>query len=230
MSKIEIKKAGKAKTVTAWSYYRLNTYEQCQFQFKLTVLDGIKEPGSAAMDRGAAIHKQGELYLKNEIADVPENYKLLALELEELRDLRAVSELEITFTKDWTKTGWFDADAWCRIKIDALVLDDDTIRIIDFKTGKNRGGYEDQLELYALAALLLYPDVKHISAELWFLDTGEIVGTSHGAYTQAMLPELQKNWEGRVLPMFVDDIWSARPNQFCGFCHFRKGNAGPCTY
>lgn len=227
---IEVKKKGVHKAVTAWSFSRLNTYEQCPFKFKLTVVDGIREPGSPAMDRGAEIHKQGELYLKGQVKDIPEPYKLLALEMEEMRDLMAKSELEVTFTKDWGVTGWFDKDAWCRIKIDALALDHDTIRIIDFKTGKNRGGHESQLELYAIAALNLYPDIKHITAELWFLDTGEIVATSHGAYTHDMLPALKKKWEARVLPMFEDSIWPARPNQYCGFCFARKSNGGPCEY
>lgn len=227
---IEVKKKAVHKPVTAWSYSRLNTYEQCPLKFKLTVIEGLKEPGSAAMDRGAEVHKQGELYLKDHVKELPDVYKLLALEMEAAKALQAKSELEVTFTKDWGITGWFEKDAWVRIKIDIMVLDKDTMRIIDIKTGKNRGGYEAQLELYAIAALVLYPDIKHIVAELWFVDTGEIVATSHGAYTHAMLPDLKRKWEARVLPMFEDTIWPARPNSFCGFCHFRKANNGPCEY
>jgi len=229
---VEVKKAGVGKPVTAWSYSRLNTYEQCPQKFKLTVVLGIREPGSAAMDRGSEIHKAGEVFLKTTGVEVPEAYKLLGEEMVSIRELGAKSELEITFDKDWGVTGWFDKNAWLRIKIDAMVFDakTNTIRIIDFKTGKNRGGYEDQLELYAVAALNLYPDVENISAELWFVDSGEIVGTSKGDYVQAMLPDLKKKWETRVLPMFEDSIWPARPNQFCGFCFARKANGGPCEY
>lgn len=230
MSKIEVKKAAATKALSAWSYSRLNVYEQCPFKFKLTALDGLKEPGSPAMDRGTQIHKQGEFYLKGELKEIPEAYKLLALELEEIKDLGAKAELEVTFTKDWKPTGWFAEDAWLRIKIDAIALDHDTVRIIDIKTGKNRGGYEDQLELYAIAALVMYPDVKHIAAELWFVDSGEIIATSHGAYTHEMLQGLKDKWESRIEPMFNDTILAARPNQWCGFCHFRKANNGPCEY
>lgn len=230
MTKIEVKKKATTRGVTAWSISRLNTYEQCPFKFKLTVVEGIKEPGSAAMDRGAEIHKHAELYLKNETKVVPDSCKLLALEFEEIKDLGAKSELEITFTKDWQPCGWFDKEAWLRLKLDALVLDGDTIRLIDFKTGKNKGGYEDQLEIYALAALVMYPDIKHVAAELWYLDSGEVIGTSHGAYTHEMLDELKHKWAERVSPMFHDEIWAARPNKFCNWCFFRKSNNGPCEW
>lgn len=229
---IEVKKAGVGKAVTAWSYSRLNTYEQCPFKFKLTVVLGIKEPGSAAMERGTQVHKDAEIFLRVPSAELPESYKLLADELQSIKDNGAKAEVEVTFTKDWQPTGWFDKDAWVRIKVDSIVYlpKTNSIRIIDFKTGKNRGGYEDQIELYAIAALILYPDISNISAELWFVDSGEIIGSSHGQYTHDMLPALKQKWEDRVVPMFEDAIWPARPNNFCGFCHFRKVNSGPCEY
>ena len=227
---IEVKQKAKLKPLKAWSFSRLNTYEQCPFKFKLTAIEGIREPGSPAMERGSLIHKEGEQYIKGILDELPESYKLLANAMNEVKEQGAEAELEMTFRKDWGVTGWFDADAWVRIKIDILLVSDDTIRIIDIKTGKNRGGYEDQLDLYALAALNLYPEIKNVSAELWFTDTGEIIATSKGMYTAAMLPDLKKKWEKRVVPMFEDTIYPARPNKFCGFCHFRKANNGPCEY
>ena len=161
MSEVIVKKVANAKKVTAWSYSRLSAYEQCPLKFKLTTLDGLKEPTSLAMERGKDIHKEGELYLGDISLPIPPSYKLLAVEMAALRALKVQSELEVTFTKDWQPTGWFDTDAWCRIKIDALAIDEGVVKIIDFKTGKNRGGYEDQLELYVLASLLMYPEHPH---------------------------------------------------------------------
>lgn len=186
------------------------------------------------MDRGSAIHAEGERYLKDKSLPLPDSYKLLAQEMEELRDAGAQSELEMTYTKDWKPTGWFDADAWLRLKIDIFLPKDASgkIRIDDIKTGKNRGGYEDQLELYCVAALLADPTATHAESNLLFVDSGEVIGTSHGAYTQEDLPKLLKKWEKRVAPMFLDDTWSPSPNAFCKWCHFRNGGpgGGQCTY
>lgn len=232
MSNVKVKKAAvkTAKPLTAWSMSRLSLYEQCPFKFKAVHIDGLKEPGSKAMDNGKAVHARGEQYLKGQVKVLPADFKLLAVEMEEAKAVGAESELEVTFTKDWRITGWFADDAWLRIKIDILVLKEDAVTIVDLKTGKNRGGYEDQLELYALAALLMYPEADKVSAELWFTDTGEIIGTSHGDYAQKDVPALKKKWEKRVRPMFMDKLFSPRPNVFCGYCHFRKNNDGPCTY
>ena len=237
MSKIELKSKSKEPAgngVTAWSISRLNTYTQCPFKFKLTVLDKIREPSSPAMERGAAIHKEAEVYLKDGVVDIPESLALMAEEFTFIKKHEAQSELEVTFAKDWSITGWFEKDAWCRIKIDAMVLADGVLRVIDFKTGKykpdDNDAYEDQLELYSLAALTLYPEYKLVSAELWFLDSGDIVGTKHGAYIQTMLPALQTKWATKVTPMFMDTIFAERPNKFCNWCHFRKANNGPCSY
>lgn len=235
MSKIEVKsKAPIGNGVTAWSISRLNTYTQCPFKFKLTAIDRIKEPQSPAMARGAAIHKEAENYLKGTDIAVPQNLSLMAAEFNELHNANAQAELEVTFNKDWGITGWFDKDAWCRIKIDAMAVVDGVIRIIDFKTGKykpdDNDAYEQQLELYALAALIMYPDITGVSAELWFLDSGAHVGTKTDSYTHAMVPDLKKKWELKVTPMFVDTLFAERPNKFCNWCHFRKANNGPCSY
>lgn len=230
MSKIVTKKKAAAQAITAWSFSRLTAYENCPLKFKLTTIDKLKEPASPAMDRGKDIHALGEAFLKGNCDELPTEYKLLAQEMEEARVLGAESELEVTFTKDWSITGWFEPDAWLRIKIDVLLNKDGTVRIIDLKTGKNRGGYEDQLELYCLAALLMYPELESVMAELWFIDSGEIIGTSHGAYTQRDVKKLKTTWEKRVKPMFVDDMWAPRPNQYCRWCAFRKEEGGQCVY
>ena len=224
------KKVAAPQQITSWSFSRLNKYEECPARAKFNFIDRLPEPGSPAMDRGAAIHKEGEDYLKGVLTEIPESYKLLGVELEEVKQLGAKSELEITFNKDWEPTGWFDADAWCRIKVDIMLVDDKTIRIIDIKTGKNRGGYEDQLELYALAALLTLPDHDHVVAELWFVDSGEIIATSHGSYSQKDVPELKEKWNQRVKPMLVDTMFAPRPGAYCRYCPFAKVKGGKCEY
>ena len=105
MSKIVTKKKAAPTGITAWSFSRLTAYENCPLKFKLTTIDKLKEPASPAMDRGKEIHLQGELYLKGTTAGVPESFKLLAVEMEDARVHAAESELEVTFTKDWTITG-----------------------------------------------------------------------------------------------------------------------------
>ena len=47
--------------VTAWSYSRYADYTQCPLKFKLKHIQRLPTKGSPAMDRGSAIHKEGEV-------------------------------------------------------------------------------------------------------------------------------------------------------------------------
>ena len=227
---IEVKKKSAPQQITAWSYSRLTEYEGCPKKSYFKVIEKLKEPASEAMDRGAQVHKDGENFLNHVLEEVPESFKLLAQELSEARMMGAKSELEVTFRRDWSACGWFDEDAWLRLKIDMILVEDGVVRIVDFKTGKNRGGYEDQLELYALTALMIYPDCKDVSCELWFTDSGEIIATSKGTYGPKDLEKLKTKWEKRVAPMLNDTIFAPNPSALCKWCWFSQSKTGKCEY
>ena len=226
--------------ITAWSYSRWSTYQQCPFKAKLKFIDKKKEPGSKAMDRGSDIHSLAEGYVKGTVKALPKELALFKSEFQKLRKLKAEAELSITFRADWTPTTWDDWDgAWVRIKIDALTPPNKfkSITIIDHKTGKPRDGYMEQLELYALAGFLTYPQAEEARANLWYLDHGTIVGADadhnphgEGVYERKELPKLIKIWERRVTPMLNDTRFAPRPGPYCVWCHFSKNKAGPCKF
>jgi hypothetical protein len=232
-SKIEVvKKAEAATQIIAWSYSRLTAYEECPQKTKFRVIDKLPEPDeskSPALVNGIAVHTAIEQYLKGESEDVSK-FKLLADEFKELRALGTQAELEVTFNKDWELTGWFDKDAWLRIKIDGFISKDGVARLMDWKTGKNRGGYEQQLELYALAAMLIDEQCETATGELFFVDSGEIIATKRGAYTRADIPELKKIWIKRTLPMLSDTMFAPRPGNHCRWCNFSKAKGGSCRF
>ena len=43
--------------IPQWSYSRLTCFEKCPKQAEFKFVKKIKEPGSAAMDRGKEVHK-----------------------------------------------------------------------------------------------------------------------------------------------------------------------------
>lgn len=219
-------------TITAWSYSRYADYEQCPLMFKLKHIDRIKPPGSAAMDRGSAIHKEGELYLKakKRPKKVPESYKFFAEQMEQLHGLNPRVELQLGFTKDWTPTGWFGNDTWLRIVCDADVrYEDHTADIIDFKTGKKYETNEHQVELFSCAPFMEDPELSLVTTRLWYLDQEEDNEVIR-EYTRADFLNIKKDWQKRVKPMFADRRFAPKPNQKCRWCHFRKENGGPCKF
>jgi hypothetical protein len=226
----------KVQKITAWSYSRWSQYEECPAKAKYKFLDKLPEPGSPAMERGSAIHQLAEKVVLEKRSKIPEELVRFAAEFREVRRAKGVeTELELAYTRDWEPCDWKDWDhAWVRIKIDLLVPIDKgkVLSIVDHKTGRPKPAYAPQLELYALGALLRYPQANSARARLWYLDHGIISPERHteGVYPQSAVPALKKKWEQRVIPMLSDKKFAPRPGNYCRWCTFSKAKLGPCRF
>lgn len=215
--------------VKAWSYSAYETYAQCPAKYKYAKIDKLKEPKSVHLERGIRVHEDMESFLRGTEPAVPESGEKFAPLLEGLRDFDPFVEQEWAFTSNWKRTDWRDwNNCWVRIKVDACVVYEDggEGEIIDFKTGKTKAN-DKQLELYALAGMLLYPRVTDWRLRFWYLDSGDEVVLHRHKSTK---DRIRHAWEERVKPMFNDTVFAPTPNKFCGWCHFRKSNGGPCSH
>jgi hypothetical protein len=210
--------------IKAWSYSRYGTWKKCARRARYQYVDKLDQgPKSRALSRGIEIHEHAENYLKAQRRPkkIPAALSRFETMFAELRGQKAESELEITFTEEWEPTGWFDADAWCRIKVDAIAGP----RIIDFKTGRIYADHAEQLELYALAGFLRNPELETITGELWYLDSGDL---TEADFTQDEVPALTALWEMRIKPMFEDRTFEPNPSPLCGWCPYSGKKGGPC--
>jgi putative RecB family exonuclease len=218
--------------ITAWSYSRYADYKQCPLRFKLKFIDKLKETPSPHMERGSTIHKLGESYLAapKKPRAVPPEYKHFKEEMEQLRGLEPMVEQQWGFTRDWKPTGWFGGDTWLRIVCDVVVkYDDNTVDLIDFKTGRKYDTNEEQVELFSAAPFIKWPEVEEVQTRLWYLDQptdNEVLRT----YTRKDYEGIRKSWEKKVVPMFKDKRFAPTPNSKCRFCDWAKNKGGPCPY
>lgn len=240
------------KQITSWSFSRYSTYKQCPLKAKLQFIDKIKEPPNPAMQRGADIHDACEAYIKGTLPRLPAECRPFKKEFQEFRKQykKAISGMVVedtwAFTKDWDETAWNDwANCWVRIKLDcAHHEDEETLIITDWKTGKYRPEkneeYVEQLELYALAALLLHEHIQVVKPRLVYLDA-EVIYPQPGTedeieltFYRENIEWLKKLWVKRTGPMLRDKKFAPRPNNLCHWCFFRKSNAanggGQCKY
>lgn len=219
--------------VTAWSYSRYADYDQCPAKFKFKHLDKLPDPGSSAMQRGNAIHKLAEDYTLGKIKALPPELKHFAAEFKQLKALSPMVEQAWGFKRDWAHTGrpgWFGDDVWFRAKADVIVTYDDAMGdLIDHKTGKKYQTNEDQVELFALAGFKRFPHLTHITTRLWYLDQAEDNEVVR-EYTVKDAAAIQKDWDKRVVPMFVDRKFPPKPNDKCHWCSFSKAKGGPCKF
>jgi RecB family exonuclease len=227
------KPSATAARITAWSFSRWNDYRKCpKFAYFKHVLR-LKEPGNEAMDRGAAIGELAEKFAKaSKRAKCPAELKTFEQEFRDLQGRVVMSEEEWAFTKEWKKTGWFDKDAWCRVKVDCAFVDEtaNKMTVIDYKTGKINELHLEQLSLYALAGFLVEETVAEVEVQLWYLDHGVLKPDQPKVYSRKDVPALKKEWEKNTKPMLSDGRFQEKASKACTWCHFSKAKGGPCKF
>lgn len=236
----------KTKRITSWSYSRYRDYVQCPFKAKLKYVDRIKEPSNEAMDRGNTIHKMAEDHIKQggklpaELKKFAAEFKALRVQYKKRQHTMAVEETW-AFTRDWSKTKWDDwVNCWVRIKLDCGHLVSRGVMVTtDWKTGKmderRTAEYMEQLELYALGALVANEQLDEVHVRLGFTDVGVMYPVEGPVvYKRNAEKTLKKTWEKKVKPMLADTKFAPRPNDKCRWCHYRKSNkaagGGQCKF
>lgn len=220
----------------SWSYSALKVFEQCPYRSYIAKVKKIQEESGPAAERGTMIHQQAEDYVNGTLGEFPDTLIKFKAEFEELREGFANAEVELEgewgFDLNWNPVGWMEKATWARIKLDALVHQDETcVRVIDYKTGKKFGneiGHSQQALLYAIATFLRYPDVQFAQTELWYLDLGE---TTVKSFTRDQAMQFMPTWHKRAVEMTTCDDFSPTPSKdACRWCSYRKGEHPECTW
>lgn len=220
----------------AWSYSALKVFEQCAYRSYIAKVKKIQEDSGPAAERGTMIHQQAEDYVNGTLGEFPDTLKKFKSEFEELRDGYADAKVELEgewgFDINWQPVGWMEKNTWARIKLDALVHQDETsARVIDYKTGKKFGneiGHSQQALLYALASFLRYPDLQYAQTELWYLDLGE---TTVKSFTRDQAMQFMPTWHKRAVTMTTCNDFAPTPSKdSCRWCSYRKGEFPECAW
>lgn len=222
--------------ITAWSFSRLKDWERCPRFAKYKHVERRKTPGSAAMDRGAEMHSQAEMYVTGRVKTLDPMLKKMKKNFDDLKALAKKNlvkvELELSFNKFWKRVEWMAPDVWFRGKADAVKMAPKQWTIIDYKSGqmKEHGEYDEQLELYGLTGLMFAEKLPEVKSELWFVDHKKILQRPRGNITRDRVEAVREEWEERVEPMMKDRFFATRPGKHCSWCAFSKQKGGPCQF
>jgi len=221
--------------VKSWSFSRWDLHHTCPLRFKLKYLDKLPEPTPAAFLRGRKVHAAIANYLqaaqdwpgaRNE-AEAAAGKAWPLLQQVRQFDNRVV-EQEWGYTVKWEPTAWFGATTWFRSVLDVgIIYDDNTAEVVDWKTGKPRGTYGSEMELFAISLMQRAKHVTSVSTRLAFTDTKH---EEFDEFTREALPSLIAKWNRQVAPMFEDTTYLPRPNEGCKWCNFSKSKGGQCRY
>lgn len=229
-----------SKTILAWSYSRLSTWMQCPFKAKLLMIDKLKEPTNAAMERGSDIHKKLEVYMsagKGRVFKEMGPYKkyLSGIRKNKKNYKAFAAEMQVAFNKDLKQVDWFGWDAWLRAILDLYILEDDKKAIIiDYKTGRRKNEHVDQANMYAAVFYLLNKDTfdkkGELSVQFLYVDQPNIEEMLEKTYNLKMCEKYLKQFLKMGEAMTKDEAFVKKPSNNCKWCHFRKSNNGPCNY
>lgn len=206
-------------TKLSHSFSAIKLFENCPKRyFHQRIEKSVKDEGGVASKHGERVHKALEDRLKDGVPLPPELQKHeAAMRVVESAPGNQYTEIELTLTKDFEPTGWFDDGAWLRSKLDQLTINGKVALVQDWKTGKRKPD-PFQLELFAFQVFMHYPEVEVVLASfVWLMD--EKVDSHR--FTRADMPALTAELMGRIRRIeqaHANDNWPARPSGLCGYC------------
>jgi hypothetical protein len=96
--------------------------------------------------------------------------------------------------------------------------------IDEYKTGQEYDEHAHQKQLYAMVAMVLYPQIEHVQVCGVYIDKGKIYPTT---YNRAHLHSMKYTWKREIDKLSVP-IYPARPGMHCRWCPKSNKRGGPC--
>jgi hypothetical protein len=209
-----------AKRKFAWSYSRLDSFEQCPRKYYHEVVKkDFQQPPSPAMADGQRQHKA----LEERVRDgkrLPGDLIGLDPMCQRLERVQAEKffEHKIALDRDLRPVPFFDKTVWVRGVLDIAFVQRPQATIIDYKTGKRKPD-SDQLKLFAALGFAVFDKVKSISTAFWWLKTKE---TDRQEFSVDEVDVIWSDFEPRVDRMeaaYDTDDWPEKPSGLCrGWC------------
>jgi len=207
----------------AHSYSSITLYENCPLRYyRQRILKDVVDGGGEASKHGERVHAFLENRLKG--TDLPQeiiNYEPLCKSVERIASNGELHiEKELVLNDNLTPTGWWDADAWLRSKLDVLVIVGDEAVVMDWKTGKRKAD-QFQMQMFAAQVFKHYPEVQRVKTSLVWLKTMEMDTEVYNREdVNTVWAEIMKRIQ-RIHTSLEHDNWPAKPSGLCRFCPAR---------
>jgi hypothetical protein len=163
------------------------------------------------------VHEAAEEYIRDGV-DLPPTLEYVRPTLDKLNSFEGekLCEHKMALTRTLEPCDFDSPDAWWRGIADLIIINGETARIIDYKTGKSaRFADPKQLELLSLATFVHFPKVKYTKCALLFVVSNEFVKSN---YTYEQRDKLWDKWRNETKLLeesFRLGAWNPRPNFTC---------------
>ena len=202
----------------AWSFSKIKNFDTCPKQFyHVTVLNEFPFKDTEATLYGKAFHTACEEFIRDGKA-LPPQFSFMQDTLDKLAALPGEKhcELKMGLTADLEPCDFFDKNVWFRGIADLIIVDGETARYVDYKTGKSsKYAEKGQLQLMALAIFKHFPQVKKVKGALLFTIANDIVKQGYSVTDEGVL---WKPWVMKYAALekaHETNVWNPRPSGLC---------------
>lgn len=207
MNIIPVNKKGKP---FSWSPTAIDDFEGCPYRYaaKRFYCTTKDEPSEASI-WGERVHKAFEERIRDGKAfpGGMEAFEPWARVLENAPGEKFF-EREFAVNQRLEPCGWFDKNAYGRVKVDLLCVDGKKALVVDYKTGKPKAD-ESQLKIYCWFILKEFPHVEEFNYKYIWLKTGKPTGgilSQYDALGQFInvverLKIMEEAWRNENFPM-----------------------------
>ena len=230
--------------ITSWSHSKLTEFEKCKYRTWLLHDQRVPEPQrplpagktEQANDRGTRIHQAAEDYVRGIRPDLIPELSKFEFELELLavmfEDGIVSMEGEWALDQEWVPCDW--KEGWHRSKVDVIVHHSPThATVIDYKSGRKFGNevkHGEQMTLYALNAMVRFPELTHVTTELWYVDQKEGMNKSIMTWPRHVALQHRAKFHQRGMALTTCEVWPANPNMYsCQWCMYGPWGTNNCT-
>ncbi len=206
------------------SYSSIKMFENCPLRYyEQRIKKSVVDPGGEASKHGERIHKfiEDRLRTNQLLPQEMATYEPLVKSVEQLAEGNNLFvEHEVTINKSMQPTGWWDADAWLRSKLDILIVHGEgstKALVMDWKTGKRRAD-PFQLQLFAAQVFTHFPTVQEVKTTLVWLKENAL---DSNQYRRSQAPALWEDTLSRIARIEAADsknVWPAKPSGLCNYC------------
>ena len=204
-------------TIPAWTYSQLDKFETCPKQFyHVRVKKDWKEPPTEHTIWGEKVHTafENRILSKTPLPEGMNQWESMATKIEKLNGEK-YAEIKMAVDKNFQVANW--DNAWSRGIADLVVKRDNSVAILDYKTGKRKP--TEQLMLYAGYAFASYPKIEYVSTGFVWLKEKKI---DTKLFNRKEIPIIWREFVGRVSKLekaYETDKWVERPSGLCnGWC------------
>jgi CRISPR/Cas system-associated exonuclease Cas4 (RecB family) len=207
-----------------WSYSSLAEYRKCPRMWKHNHVDRLPTKATRWMRRGNDLHKHCEHYISRQIDHIIPPLLPIAETLTDLREKGAICERYFRLNKDWQVC---EKDSqWVKGFLDASYVENETLHVTDFKSGKIKDYHADQLQLYAIVGARAEP-VSAVKVQAVYIDHGKTLHQRE--YGRDELEEHRQRWHAEAASMLADETYTPTPSaQSCKRCSYKSKDGGPC--